>query len=101
MHKKRLRCPSLLPREPRLTWQCSWVWKKFGHSVQSSKSFSHALRQKGIETVKKYTAGNAGSKKEVSDRFAPARIPDRCKRRIPIGPAVSVNRLRRIRSGHQ
>jgi hypothetical protein len=26
-------------------------------------NLSHALRQKGIETVKKYTAGNVGSKK--------------------------------------
>jgi hypothetical protein len=59
------------------------------------------LPQKGKETVKRYTAGNVELQKEVSDRFALARIPDRCKRKIPIGPAVSVNRLRRIRSGHQ
>src|SRR5882724_6322631 len=99
MHKKRLRCPSLLPREPRLTWQCSWVRKKFGHSVQSSASFSHALQQKGKETVKKYTAGNVGSKKRFLTGLRQLGEFDRSESRIPIAPAVSVHRLRRIRSG--
>src|SRR5882672_7382111 len=55
----------------------------------------------GHRDSKKIYRWKCGLQKEVSDRFALARIPDRCKRKIPIAPGVSVNRLRRIRSGDQ
>src|SRR5467141_799619 len=53
----------------------------------------------GHRDSKKIYRWKCGLQKEVSGRLAPAGIPARCKRKIPIAPGVSVNRLRRIRSG--
>ena len=77
---------------------------RFGKSLDILPSPRHAfprLTAEGHSESKKIYRWKCGLQKEVSDRFALARIPDRCKRKIPIAPAVSVNRLRRIRSDDQ
>ncbi len=97
MPKERTLTENVSPHGARVLIEREW---QPGQQVMviSPKEGVRALGQIGYYEL---LAECSGLQKEVSDRLALARIPDRCERKIPIGPAVSVNRLRRIRSGHQ
>ena len=68
----------------------------FGKSLDILSSPRQAFpTAEGQRDSKKIYLWECVLQKEVSDRFALARIPDRCKRKISIAPAVSVDRLSR------
>src|SRR6267143_1238187 len=68
----------------------------FGKSLDILSSPRQAFpTAEGQRDSKKICLWECVLQKEVSDRFALARIPDRCKRKISIAPAVSVDRLSR------